>query len=303
MGGKRSPRGRRGLGAVLPAIWLASFVTGAVVAAPTPAVPAPGEGARDRQSDRSRIERSTPEATVGSGRASEQWWRLTAYSGHVRGGGFSGSEVFCTVWARGDGPAVPSSTCLVDFELTADDAMRVSADRSTRDFQAFFGQVRDDVTAVEILLEDGSTRTAQVISAPEVLRVAFDFFVGFVPPHQDVTLVAYDQSGRAVSSESWPALPLLSVRKTGSGEGVVRGFSTEELSCVGVEFCPAPEVRWIDCGSDCAAQLDGASITLVATPREGAAFIGWSGECEGMEPCELDVERDMNVTATFESAP
>lgn len=45
-------------------------------------------------------------------------------------------------------------------------------------------------------------------------------------------------------------------------------------------------------------------IMLTAIPDTGKKFLGWSGDCTGMTTtCNLDVTRDMTVTANFTAAP
>ncbi len=57
-----------------------------------------------------------------------------------------------------------------------------------------------------------------------------------------------------------------------------------------------------DCSSDtCTADFDsGASVTLTATPDEGATFTGWTGACQGTGTCQVTMDSDQSVTATFE---
>jgi subtilisin family serine protease len=57
----------------------------------------------------------------------------------------------------------------------------------------------------------------------------------------------------------------------------------------------------INCGSSCAAAFDtGASVTLTATAGSGSAFTGWSGGgCSGTGTCQVTLNADTTVTATF----
>ncbi|MGI8829971.1 MAG: InlB B-repeat-containing protein, partial [Candidatus Limnocylindria bacterium] len=56
----------------------------------------------------------------------------------------------------------------------------------------------------------------------------------------------------------------------------------------------------IDCGADCAETYPaGTAVSLTATPEPGSTFTGWSGDCTGTGPCELSMDADHSVTATF----
>jgi hypothetical protein len=58
----------------------------------------------------------------------------------------------------------------------------------------------------------------------------------------------------------------------------------------------------ITCGSDCEQTYTGGSVTLVATPSEGAVFAGWSGDCSGFDSiCTLSMTAPRSVSATFAS--
>ncbi len=80
---------------------------------------------------------------------------------------------------------------------------------------------------------------------------------------------------------------LLSVSKAGDGTGSVSSAQTE-----------------LACGAVCRQWLEvGQTVTLVATPEPGSAFAGWSGGgCAGTAPCQVSVNADTGVTATFEVA-
>jgi len=66
-----------------------------------------------------------------------------------------------------------------------------------------------------------------------------------------------------------------------SGDGMVRGAGA-------------------DCRGSCTATpAAGASVHLEAVPDSGATFAGWSGACSGAAPCDVTVQGEMSVTATF----
>jgi hypothetical protein len=56
----------------------------------------------------------------------------------------------------------------------------------------------------------------------------------------------------------------------------------------------------ITCGATCSAPFaDGTMVTLTATPAAGSTFTGWSGGCTGTGTCEVTLNADTSVTATF----
>jgi len=101
-------------------------------------------------------------------------------------------------------------------------------------------------------------------------------------------LRAFNTAGdSAYSNEACGAPPqdfALSVVKAGTGSGTVGST-------------PAG----ITCGSDCSEPYpSGTSVTLAATPAEGASFDGWSGGgCSGTAPCLVVVAATTLVTATL----
>jgi hypothetical protein len=53
-------------------------------------------------------------------------------------------------------------------------------------------------------------------------------------------------------------------------------------------------------GGACAAEYpEGEELTLAATAASGSTFAGWSGACTGTGSCEVTIEEDTAVTATF----
>jgi len=54
----------------------------------------------------------------------------------------------------------------------------------------------------------------------------------------------------------------------------------------------------------CEAEYEeGVEVTLVPEAEEGSQFTGWSGDCAGAGPCELTMDEDKEVTATFDLEP
>ena len=57
----------------------------------------------------------------------------------------------------------------------------------------------------------------------------------------------------------------------------------------------------LDAGVDTLTLDFGSAITLIADPDPDNAFVGWSGDCTGTDPCVITIDGDADVTATFES--
>jgi hypothetical protein len=92
-----------------------------------------------------------------------------------------------------------------------------------------------------------------------------------------------DQFSAYVADASATVTYALTVTKDGTGRGTVTSS-------------PAG----IDCGSDCSESYDpGTVVTLAAAPAAGSTFTGWSGACTGTGACELTMDADRSVTASF----
>ena len=79
----------------------------------------------------------------------------------------------------------------------------------------------------------------------------------------------------------------LSVSTNGTGSGTV-----------------SSDPAGIDCGTTCShGYLQGTPITLTATPVAGSTFTGWSGACTGTAACNVSMDTDTSVSATFALIP
>lgn len=57
----------------------------------------------------------------------------------------------------------------------------------------------------------------------------------------------------------------------------------------------------IACGSDCSQTYSsGTMVTLTATAEPGSMFVGWLGDCSGLDPCTLTMSADHTATAMFD---
>jgi Divergent InlB B-repeat domain/IPTL-CTERM motif len=60
----------------------------------------------------------------------------------------------------------------------------------------------------------------------------------------------------------------------------------------------------IDCGTSCVAGFAaGAAVSVIARPNPGYQFIGWSGACSGTNTCDLTMNGNKAVQATFAAVP
>ena len=79
----------------------------------------------------------------------------------------------------------------------------------------------------------------------------------------------------------------LTITKDGSGSGAVTSIDTK-----------------ISCGSVCTTTyLDGASVSLSASPDSSSTFTGWGGVCSGTGGCLVTMSGDKTVSATFDALP
>jgi hypothetical protein len=81
-----------------------------------------------------------------------------------------------------------------------------------------------------------------------------------------------------------PQLPyILSVLKNGTGSGTVTSTPSG-----------------IDCGADCSESYSGGTVvTLTASPDGGSIFGGWSGACSGTGTCQVTMNSNTAVIASF----
>ena len=60
----------------------------------------------------------------------------------------------------------------------------------------------------------------------------------------------------------------------------------------------------IDCGSICKATFSsGATVALTPQPENGFTFSGWAGACSGSGNCNVTLDGDKTVSATFTTTP
>jgi hypothetical protein len=101
------------------------------------------------------------------------------------------------------------------------------------------------------------------------------------------TVVSTDKPVKAIFNVIGSATNLLTVSKSGSGNGTV-----------------ISNPAGINCGSTCSnasnAFVIGSRVTLTATPAQGSTFFHWVGNCAGNSTsCEVTMNAAKTVTAVF----
>jgi hypothetical protein len=90
---------------------------------------------------------------------------------------------------------------------------------------------------------------------------------------------------RAVSADFTAPPKSLTIQLGGSGAGSVTGPG-------------------IDCPGDCSQTYPhGTPVTLTASGIDGSTFAGWGGECSGTDGCQVTMDADRTVSASFTPPP
>lgn len=121
----------------------------------------------------------------------------------------------------------------------------------------------------------------------------------------DVTFTYQDANGpgddtiKASFTDSGGSLQSATAQKTwDSGSGF-----TLTVNIVGPGSV-ASSPGGISCPTTCSATFaDGTPVDLSATPDAGASFVEWSGDCTGTAACQVMLDADRTVTATFNGTP
>ena len=126
--------------------------------------------------------------------------------------------------------------------------------------------------------------TVVTLAATPEATSAFTGWSGSGCAGTDPCDVTMDQA-RSVTATFAPSQYLLSVSKTGTGNGTVTSS-------------PAG----VDCGATCWASFDADTlVTLTATSAIGSAFSGWSEpSCSGASTCQVTMSAATSVTAGFD---
>lgn len=104
----------------------------------------------------------------------------------------------------------------------------------------------------------------------------------------DCTIVLWADTQLTASFNLLPVTAQLSVSTTGNGAGTITSV-------------PAG----INCGATCLSNYPGGTVVILnASAAAGSTFAGWSGGgCSGTGACDVTLNADMTVTATFNTVP
>jgi hypothetical protein len=140
-------------------------------------------------------------------------------------------------------------------------------------------------TACSALLTEGATLTLTATSGPNVAPVIWSGCTSVGKKNECLLTMS---AAKAVTATFEPVggveVLALDVAKAGNGEGTITGSP-----------------GGIECGSVCETELvEGAVVSLSATPAPGSVFGHWSGGgCTGAGPCVTTLRTARTVTATF----
>jgi hypothetical protein len=99
-----------------------------------------------------------------------------------------------------------------------------------------------------------------------------------------VVAIVGDQTVTATFTAA-PVLFTLTVTKAGTGAGTVSSDPPGITACA----------------TTCSANFaPGTIVTLTATPQSGSTFVGWGGACSGTGLCQVTMDVNRAVTATFD---
>lgn len=121
-------------------------------------------------------------------------------------------------------------------------------------------------------------------SQDDANRVSFGWTINGTPASPGACGVRTSDPNAICLVMQWqgPLRPLR-VTKDGNGDGSVQRDPTGYV-----------------CHPNCTdSYLDGSKVRLIAHPRAGSIFAGWSGACSGTKPCVVRMTRARSVTATI----
>jgi PKD repeat protein len=127
--------------------------------------------------------------------------------------------------------------------------------------------------------DDGTSVT--LTATPDASSV-FTGWTGCTATGPNTCTVALN-ADQTVTATFASSTPTLTITKQGTGSGTVSSS-------------PAG----ISCGTSCQATFPiGSYVTLTATPDPGSVFTGFSGDCTATQSCQIAMNQNHSITATF----
>ena len=163
-----------------------------------------------------------------------------------------------------------------------------------------------------MILEAKIIGKGSINSQPSGLSCTPEACIGKFPAGKSVILTAAPKEGHEFSG--WDGAC------TGTGLCEVEMVSAKEVTATftAVVFPPVAltvavegegrvtsDPEGIDCPSGgCTHEFEnGKEVRLLAVPKDGHMFDGWSGACRGKEPCSITMSNKMSITASFSLIP
>ena len=155
---------------------------------------------------------------------------------------------------------------------------------------------------------------ASLAASPAAGAVGFDASAT-TTPNSGASIVSYAWDWGDGSSNSGSS-PMAAHAYAGPGTRVVTMVATDSSGASGAQFLSVTTRNLsvtaanghvtsapagISCASSCSANfLDGATVSLTATPAAGFAFTGWSGDCAGQgATCVVTMNAARSTAASF----
>jgi DNA-binding beta-propeller fold protein YncE len=148
------------------------------------------------------------------------------------------------------------------------------------------GQINVCSNPGSLTVINGATNAVTTVIDPNAAHPAF---LAINPATNKIYVVNYGVNGASnvtvIDGGAKPTSHILSVLLAGNESGVVTSNPTG-----------------VNCGTSCTASFaPGTAVNLTASPAAGSTFSGWSSACTGAGSCNLNLNSDDFVTATFGS--
>lgn len=195
--------------------------------------------------------------------------------GDLRAVGWAKHELGTLKVAAGDvGGAAQSLSDAREIRKRVGDRREITA--TDRNLQALCAQMRG-------MPHGGKWPPIPRISLPLAILAALLLLAGGLAGGLVVDQVVTEGNGNDTNNGNGPNSKTLSVEIEGDGSGTI-----------------SSDPPGIDCREDCEETFSkGKEVTLMANANDGSIFDGFSGACDGDNPCKLTLKAPTSVNATF----